>query len=145
MFIQKISAEAFITFRNLEGLTTLVSHQREALQHLQGVYVQLFNASGPLSDEDAGNVDLQVAVLSDDRVYSLKLSDVKAVLEDLGQFVLDKIEESGADVMTKLVKGLAVCAVNLIAGVVSTIAERDSSNEAALDMPPVLSHQLVSL
>ena len=47
--------------------------------------------------------------------------------------------------MTELVKDIAVCIVNLIAGVDSVVAERDSSNEAALEMPPVLPHQLASL
>lgn len=135
MFIHKISAEATITFRSLEGLTTLVSQQREGLRHLHGVYARLFNASGPLSTEDADVVDLGVAVVSDDRLYSLQLSDIKAVLEDLGMFVLDKIEETGADAMTGLVKDIAVCTVNLIADVASVVAERDSSNEAALEMP----------
>ena len=145
MFIHKISAEATITFRNLEGLTTIVSQQREGLRHLHGVYAWLFNASGPLSDEDADVVDLGVAVVSDDRLFLLHLSDVKEVLEDLGMFVLDKIEETGADAMTELVKYITVCIVNLIAGVDSVVAERDSSIEAALDMPPVLPHQLVLL
>jgi len=68
----------------------------------------LFNASGPLSDEEANMADLGVAVVSDDHLYSLQLSDVKAVLENLGRLVLDKIEEAGADVMIELVKDVAV-------------------------------------
>jgi len=145
MFIQKISAEATITFRSLEGLTTIVSQQREGLRRLHVVYVRLFNASGPLSVEDANAVDLGIAVLAEDRQYSLQLSDVTAVLEDLGLFVAGKIEETGADEMAELVKGLAVCTVNLIAGVIYIVAERDSSNEAAAEMPPVLPHQIVML
>ena len=47
--------------------------------------------------------------------------------------------------MMELVKDIAVCTVNLISGVDSVVAERDSSNEAALEMPPVIPHQLVSL
>ena len=126
MFIHKISAEATITFRNLEGLTTIVSQQREGLRHLHGVYAQLFNASGPLSDEDADVVDLGVAVVSNDCLFLIQLSDVKEVLEDLGIFVLENIEETGADAMTELVKDISVCTVNLIAGVDYIVAERDS-------------------
>lgn len=48
MFIQKISAEATITFRSLEGITIIVSQQREGLRHLHDVYARLFNARGPL-------------------------------------------------------------------------------------------------
>ena len=108
-----------------------MSQQREGLRHLHGVYARLFNASGPLSDEDANVVDLGVAVVSDDCLFLLQLSNVKEVLEDLGMFVLDKIEETGADLMTELVKDIAV------AGVDSVVAERDSSKEAALEMPLV--------
>ena len=122
-----------------------MSEQREGLRHLLGVYAWLLNASGQLSDEDADVVDLGVAVVSDDCLFSLQLSDVKEVLEDLGMFVLDNIEETGADAMTELVKDIAVCTVNLIASVDSVVAERDSSNEAALEMPPVLPHKLVLL
>lgn len=50
MFIHKISAEAPITFRRLEGLATLVSKQSERLKHLNGVYARFFNTAGPLSD-----------------------------------------------------------------------------------------------
>ena len=96
-----------------EGLPTIVSKQREDLRRLHAVYVRLFNASGPLSVEDANAVDLGIAVLSEDRQYSLQLSNVTAVLEDLGLFVAGKIEKTGADAMAELVKGLALCTVNL--------------------------------
>ena len=142
MFIRKISAEATINFRSLEGLATIVSQQREGLRRLHAVYVRLFNASGPLSVDDANAVDLGIAVLSEDREYSLQLSNVTAELEDLGLFVAGKIEETGANAMAELVKGLAVCTVNLIAGVISIVAERDSPDEAAAEMPPVLPQQL---
>ena len=35
--------------------------------------------------------------------------------------------------------------MNLLAGVISTVAERDSSNEAAAEVRPVLPHQMVML
>ncbi|BFI14114.1 hypothetical protein MPTK1_5g00010 [Marchantia polymorpha subsp. ruderalis] len=135
MFIEKISAEATITFRSLEGLTTIVSKQREGLQRLHDVYIRLFKASQPLSVEDTNAVDHGISVLSEDYRYSLQLSDVTEVLEDLGLFVAGKIEGTN----------LAVCKVNLIAGVISIVAERDSSNKAAAEMPHVLPHQLVML
>lgn len=135
-----LSAKATIIFRSLEGLTTIVSQQREGLQRLHDVYVRLFKASGPLSVEDANVVDHGISVLSEDYRYSLQLSDVTEVLENLGLFIAGKIEETSAEAMAELVKGLAVCTVNLIAGVISIVAERDSSNEAAAEMSPVLPH-----
>jgi hypothetical protein len=145
MFCQKISTEATITFRSLEGLTTIVAQQREGLRRLHDVYARLLKVSGPLSMEEAMAVDRAIAVVSEDQKYSLKISDVEAMLEDLGLFVAGKIEETGAEAMAELLKSLAVCTVNLIAGVISIVAERDSSNEAATEMPLVLPHQLVML
>lgn len=99
MFIEKISAEATITFRSLEGLTTIVSKQREGLQRLHDVYIRLFKASQPLSVEDTNAVDHGISVLSEDYRYSLQLSDVTEVLEDLGLFVAGKIEGTSAEAM----------------------------------------------
>ncbi|CAK9209291.1 unnamed protein product [Sphagnum troendelagicum] len=130
---------------SLEGLTTIVAQQLEGLRRLHDVYARLLKASGPLSMEEAMAVDRAIAVVSEYQKYSLKISNVEAVLEDLGLFVAGKIEETGAEAMAELLKSLAVCTVNLIAGVISIVAERDSSNEAATEMPPVLPHQLVML
>jgi hypothetical protein len=47
--------------------------------------------------------------------------------------------------MAAIVKSIATCSVNLVAGLTNIIAERDSVNDAAESMPPVLPHQLVTL
>ena len=122
-----------------------MSQQHELLRHFHGVYMRMFNANGPSAAEEADATDLGNAVLSEDRLYSVKLSDVEVALEDLGQFLLSKIEETVTDLMTALVKYLSVCTVNLIASVIYVVAERDSSKDAAADMPPVLPHQILSL
>ena len=53
MAVDKISSAASITFRSLEGLSTLVSQQREGLLKLKLNLAQLFNAS--CIDEEAGH------------------------------------------------------------------------------------------
>jgi hypothetical protein len=47
--------------------------------------------------------------------------------------------------MAAVVKSIATCSVNLIAGLTNIVAGRDSVNHAAISMPPVLPHQLVKL
>ncbi|OAE19778.1 hypothetical protein AXG93_2958s1570 [Marchantia polymorpha subsp. ruderalis] len=84
---------------SLHGLTTIVSKQREGLQRLHDVYICLFKASQPLSVEDTNAVDHGISVLFEDYRYSLQLSDVTEVLEDLGLFVAGKIEGTGAEAM----------------------------------------------
>jgi hypothetical protein len=49
------------------------------------------------------------------------------------------------DEMAVVVKSIATCSVNLIAGLTNIVAERDSVNHAAESMPPALPHQLVKL
>ena len=72
-------------------------------------------------------------------------SNTKAVLEDLGRFVISLMEAVGDEIVAAVVKNVATCAVNLMAGIASIVAERDSRNDAADYMPPVLPHQLVKL
>jgi hypothetical protein len=66
-------------------------------------------------------------------------------LKDLGCFVITAIEKISVDEMAAVVKSIATCSVNLIAGLTNIVAERDSVNHAAESMPPVLPHQLVKL
>ena len=145
IFVAKISCEASLTFRSLEGLTTLVSQQREGLFRLHATYASWFRASGPLVEEAANAVDLETSVLSEDRKYSIKIDDVISVLEDLGNYVINAMDEVGGDAMAPIVKNIAACSVELIARIASIVCERDSRNDAADFMPPVLPHQLVKL
>lgn len=68
MFIHKILAKMTITFCSLEGLTTLVSKQREGLQQLYSVHARMFNSARPSSDEYADAVNMRAVVVSDDRL-----------------------------------------------------------------------------
>ena len=145
IFVGKVSCEASYTFRSLEGLTTLVSQQLEGLLQLHATYVSWFQATGPLSEEASTAVDLETSVLSEDKKYAIKFDDVNAVLEDLGNYVIAAIDEVGLEAMTPIVKNIATCCVELIAKIAAIVCERDSRNDAADFMPPVLPHQLVKL
>lgn len=107
------------------------------------VHAELFNASGTLSGKDADRNDLVGIIISGYFQHLLQLSGVKPTLEDLGQFFLDKNDETGADVMADLVKVLSVCLVNDFTGALAIVSERRSSNYAVLNMLAVLRYQLV--
>ena len=146
IFVGKVSCEASYTFRSLEGLTTLVSQQREGLLQLHSTFVSWYKATGPLSEEASHVVDLQTSVLSEDKKFSIKFDDVNAVLEDLGHYVITAIDEVGLEAMTPIVKNIAACSVELIAKIAAIVCERDSPRNDASDfMPPVLPHQLVKV
>lgn len=146
IFVAKVSSEATITFRSLEGLTTLVSQQREGILKLASTLTSWFKASLVAGRQEAVDaLDLQSNVLSEDRTYSIKLSDVEDMLADMGSFVIEAMDDIGADEKAVVVKSIATCCVDLLAGLASIAAERDSRNDAADSMPPVLPHQLVKL
>ena len=123
----------------------LVSQQQEGLQTLCKTYMSWFRAAGPLSPEAAAAANLEHCVLSSDRKFLVTFSNTKAVLEDLGRFIISLMEVVGNEIVAAVVKNVATCAVNLMAGIASIVAERDSRNDAADYMPPVLPHQLVKL
>ena len=104
IFVGKVSCEASYTFRSLEGLTTLVSQQREGLLQLHATYVSWFKASGSSSEETANAIDLQMSVMSKDKKYSIKLDDVNTVLEGLGNSVITAIDDVGIEAMLPIKK-----------------------------------------
>lgn len=140
MFIEKLLTGATLIFQSLEGLTTLVSQQREGILNLHSTYAHLLKASWTLSTKDANTVELEIKVLSDDRQFSLKLTDMQAMIDDLGDFVLDQIQEAGVELRAEVVKYLATCSVNLIVYVITIVVERDFLNKVASEMPLVLTY-----
>lgn len=140
MFIERLSAEGTLNFRSLEELTTLVFQQHEDILNLHSIYARLLKASRPLSPKDANGVDFETKVLSDDRQFSLKPTNMQAMFDDLGGFLPDRIQEFGVEVMAEVVKDLATCSVNFIDNVITIVVERYSSNEAASEMTLVLPH-----
>ncbi|OAE29441.1 hypothetical protein AXG93_4548s1190 [Marchantia polymorpha subsp. ruderalis] len=73
----------------------------------------------------------------------IDLTDMQAMLDNLGDFILDQIQEVVVEVMAEVVKDLAICSVNLIADVITIVVEQDSLNKVDSEMPPMLPHQLV--
>ena len=67
------------------------------------------------------------------------------MLAGLDSFVIDAIEEIDNDEMELVVKSIVTCSVELIAGLARIMAERDSRNDVADTMPPVLPRQLLKL
>ena len=83
--------------------------------------------------------------LSADKEFSIKLSDIEDVLADLCRFVIAATEEIGADEMANVIRSAATCCVALNTILSGIDAERDSRNDAADFMPPVLPHQIGQL
>lgn len=144
MLIANISEQASITFRSLEGLTTLLFAQREGLSKLYSNYANLFEAIGPLHLNEI--IDENSNVLSTDRKFAINVENILQVMEDLGSYAMEAIAELGVEATHIFCQDVSKCVVNLIARIADVVAERDSSNESAADeIPPVLPHLLVKL
>ena len=67
-------------------------------------------------------LDLESNVLSADKKFSSKLSDIEDVLADLGSFVIAAVKKIGADDMAAVEKSIATCCVELAASLASIVA-----------------------
>ncbi|KAI9915441.1 hypothetical protein PsorP6_007796 [Peronosclerospora sorghi] len=83
-------------------------------------------AVGPFTEEAADNLDHCLAVLSEDRKYSIQLSDATAILEDLGTFVIDLKQLIGQEDTENIVKNVSTCSADLLSDIAAMVAERDS-------------------
>ena len=143
LFIADISANATATFCSLEGLTTLLFAQRQGLICLQSNYMHLFQAVGPI--EGNSNVDENVCALSDDRKFSASFVSIASVIEDIGTFTVETLDALDVVEKNQLYQNVSKCVLNLIAGIARVVAEQDSMNEAANEIPPMLPHMHLKL
>ncbi|CAI5705317.1 unnamed protein product [Peronospora farinosa] len=94
---------------------------------------------------DVDYVDLEFSVLSQNEKYPIELKKVEDKLIDLGDFFQATRKEIGVEEVASNVKNIVISCVIMIAGLANIEAERDSRNDAADSIPPVLPHQLVRL
>ncbi|KAI9908967.1 hypothetical protein PsorP6_015235 [Peronosclerospora sorghi] len=141
----KISSVASIAAKTLQGHTTLVSQQREALEKLVATFIKLFNARYINDSEREALGAEDNSILSTDGRFGLNKDDIPGFLEDLGTFVVDWVETLTEEDLRSLLLDLGHTVLKLISGIGSISAERSSTNEAVTALPAVLPHQLVQL
>ena len=103
----------------------------------------LFQAVGPI--EGNVNVDEKVCGLSDDRKFSASFVIVASVIEDIGTFAVETLDALDVVEKNQLYQNVSKCVVDLITGIARVVAEWDSMNEAANEIPPILLHMLLKL
>jgi hypothetical protein len=84
-----------------------VSQQCKGLLQLHAMYVSWFRASGSLLKEADNAVALETSVLSVYKKYLIKLNVVNTVLNDLGNFGIDAMDEVGVEAIMLIVKDIA--------------------------------------
>lgn len=149
--VNSISKEATCTFRALEGMTTLVSQQREKLLELANRYADWFKVQKvpqPISLETIAAMAEQerdTLILSDTGECCMNSENMIEFFQNLSTYTLNLSETMEEKYLNETAKGLCKGVLNLIENIKKIVAERDSKNGASDQLPPVLPHQLVKL
>ncbi|KAH6601738.1 hypothetical protein BASA61_001822 [Batrachochytrium salamandrivorans] len=141
--VHALAYEAKIVFTALQGLTTLLSQQRAKLLGLIDTYCRMTQMVGPLTDEQLAAVDSSTSEICG--CFALSHAHARFCLECLDLFVIQTLPTVDDETVQKLVIAVSKMFVQVADGIYSIVAERDSSNQPADELPPVLPHQLVKI
>jgi hypothetical protein len=89
------TTRAAITFCSIQGLTTLVLQQQNALDNLIASFIDDVGATGPLTAESIANIDPSTHIISGH--YAVALSSVQKFLVGLASWadtLFNKVDES---------------------------------------------------
>jgi hypothetical protein len=96
---------------------------------------------GPLTSEQLIAIDQSTSEVCGS--FSLSHDHARSSLDGLDLFVIQKLAAMDPTAVHELVVAVARMFVSVGDGIVKIVAERDSSNQAGDELPPVLPHQLV--
>jgi hypothetical protein len=136
----RVTAEVLEVVMRLQGFATLLSQQTQALVDLGKSLRELCPVEGPLSMEqmaEAESAETHVTRGS----YAVKLGSARAFIEDLGSFVIQSMRALEEDDIEMLETSFAEMFVELVNGFDSVVAERDSNNNASLELLPAVTPQ----
>ena len=105
--------------------------------------MHLFQAVGTF--EGDANVDENDCASSDDRKFTASFVNIASVFENNGTFAVEALDTLDVVEKNQLYQNVSKCVVNLIAGIARVVAEQDSLNEAANEIPPILPQMLLKL
>lgn len=140
--VHAFSLEASAVFTSLQGITTLLSEQRQRLEGLVDTYCRMSGMKGPLEPA----LDAIVMARPAEVCGSFVLSHESAIayMEGLGVWVVEELYKLKADDLVGLAKSVALLFVQAADGISRIIPQRDQGNAASADeMPPVLPYQLM--
>lgn len=136
----RVTAEVLRTVLSLQGYSTLLSQQTQAIIDLQQSLRELCPVEGPMSAEQ-----LDVASRDHTRVVSgshaVKISSARAFIDGLGSFVMQTMQGLGEAEVDMLQNSFAELFALLVDGFAGVVAERDANNDAATDLVPAVTPQ----
>ena len=138
------AAEANAVFISLKGLATTVSHQRIRLTSLVGIYFQLSEMEGLLSQQQIDDIVAQQPTeQSGDFVVSHE--HARLFLNGLGLWMIEAVEYLEVDEVCVLVRIFGKLFVEAADGISQIVCERGSSNDPMDHLPELFPHELARM
>jgi hypothetical protein len=135
-----------ITFRSIQGLTTLADQQQAALNDLINYFIEDVGVTGPLTAESIAALDPLTHAISGR--YAVALSSVQEFICGLATWVDTVVNESDEREQKDLQNDIALVYVTACNRINEISIYRDHNNNPCADpssLPPVLPHELVKL
>jgi hypothetical protein len=135
-----------VTFCSIQGLTTLVLQQRNALDNVIASFIDDVGVTGPLTTELITNIDPLTHVISG--CYVVVMSSVREFLVGLASWADTLLNEADESDHNDLQHDIALIYVTACDRIHEIFAYRDRNNNAMADpgsIPPVLPHELIEL
>jgi hypothetical protein len=140
------TTRAVVIFCFIQGLTTLVLQQQNALDNLIASFIDDVRVIGPLIAESIVNIDPSTHVISGR--YAIALSSVREFLVGLASWADTLLNEADESDQNDLQHDIAFVYITACNWIHEICAYRDRNNNAMADpgsIPPVLPHELVEL
>ncbi len=135
-----------ITFRTIQGLSTLLDQQQAALDDLVTSFIDDVGVIGPLSPEAIANLEVSEHVISGR--YAVQLSYVREFVSGLASWADSIVDEVDPVQRSDLWNDIASVYVTACDRVSQLSSLRDADNNALTNLsslPPVLPHDLIKL
>jgi hypothetical protein len=135
-----------ITFRTIQGLSTLLDQQQAALDDLVTSFIDDVGIIGPLSPEAIANLEVLEHVISGR--YAVQLSSVREFVSGLASWADSIVDEVDPVQRSDLWNDIASVYVTACDRVSQLSSLRDADNNALANpssLPPVLPHDLIKL
>jgi hypothetical protein len=142
--LQAFARESKAAFVSLQGLSTTVSEQRARLKQLVDTYCRMVGIQGPLSPEEICDI------LSDQPAEScgafiVTHDSIRLAIEELGFWVMEQLDGLDGSEICSLLRSVGKLFVTACDGISRIVCERDESNQATDELPPVLPHELCQI
>ena len=142
--MERVLMRTNVTFTRLQGLTTLLSQQRQCLNELAADFCGDVKAVGPTEFTNEQLADPTLAISGK---YAVSMAEAHAfILNEGGLYCVESFEKLSTDEKEMVTRSISEVLVSLIDGISKIVVERDNSNLGSdLETPPCLPHELVNL